>query len=114
MKRTTILTCLAVFIALPCLAGTTITYSYDKQHRLTQVSYSDSEKMTYSYDGANNLDLYVVITDSKYFKSFLLYLARRSFSEDGYFSLLEEMLPAAKSLLKPWENWLVRMVQEQS
>ena len=56
-------------------ASTTITYTYDRQHRLTQASYSDSEKVCYSYDAANNLDLEVSITDSKYLKSFLYWLS---------------------------------------
>ena len=56
-------------------ASTAITYTYDKQHRLTQVSYSNSEKTFYSYDGANNLDTEVSITDSKYLKSFLYWLS---------------------------------------
>ena len=60
----------------PLFAATTITYTYDKQHRLTQASYSESEKVMYSYDAANNLDLEVSITDSKYLKSFLLWLAK--------------------------------------
>ncbi len=53
----------------------TITYTYDGQYRLTQVTYSDSQKECFSYDAANNLDLYMALTDSKYFNSFLLYFA---------------------------------------
>jgi len=55
---------------LPSLAGTTIEYSYDRQHRLVQASYSESEKVCYSYDAANNLDTEVSITDAKYLKCY--------------------------------------------
>lgn len=61
--------------ALAVHAGTTITYTYDRQYRLTQASYSESEKVCYSYDAANNLDLEVSITDAKYLKSFLYWLS---------------------------------------
>lgn len=56
------------------LAGTTITYAYDEQYRLTQVSCGESEKELYNYDAAGNLDLYVAVTDASFLNSFLLYL----------------------------------------
>jgi len=59
-------------------AGTTITYTYDKQHRLASVDYSAAQAdahVAYQYDAANNLDVYVAITDSQYLKSFLWYLS---------------------------------------
>ena len=55
-------------------AGTTITYSYDAQYRLTQVSYSESQKEFFNYDAAGNLELYVAVTDASFLNSFLLYL----------------------------------------
>ena len=58
-----------------CRAGTTIGYTFDRQHRLVQASYSETEKVCYSYDAANNLDLEVSITDAKYLKSFLYWLS---------------------------------------
>ena len=75
MKLTMTILLLAT-LTLSSLAGTTIEYSYDRQHRLTQASYSDSEKVCYSYDAANNLDLEVSITDAKYLKSFLLWFGK--------------------------------------
>ena len=59
-------------------AGTTITYTYDKQHRLTSADYSAARAdahVAYQYDGANNLDVYVAVTDGQYLKSFLWYLS---------------------------------------
>lgn len=59
-------------------AGTTITYTYDQQHRLTSADYSAAQTdahVAYQYDAANNLDVYVAITDSQYLKSFLWYLS---------------------------------------
>ena len=75
MKRiiSRVILVLLVF-ATSALAGTTITYSYDAQYRLTQVSYSESQKEFFNYDSAGNLDLYVAVTDSSYLNSFLLYL----------------------------------------
>jgi len=59
-------------------AGTTITYTYDKQHRLTSADYSAAQAdahVAYQYDAANNLDVYVAITDGQYLKSFLWYFS---------------------------------------
>lgn len=59
-------------------AGTTITYSYDKQHRLTSADYSAAQTdahIAYQYDAANNLDVYAAITDGQYLKSFLYWLS---------------------------------------
>ena len=59
-------------------AGPTITYTYDKQHRLTSADYSAAQTdahVAYQYDAANNLDVYVAITDGQYLKSFLWYLS---------------------------------------
>lgn len=59
-------------------AGTTITYSYDKQHRLTSADYSAAQTdahVAYQYDAANNLDVYAAITDGQYLKSFLYWLS---------------------------------------
>lgn len=69
---------LVVAFALPCAAGTTITYSYDKQHRLTSADYSAAQTdahMAYQYDAANNLDVEASITDGQYLKSFLYWLS---------------------------------------
>ena len=68
-----------LFFATSALAVTTSIYSYDAQYRLTQVSYSESQKEFFNYDSAGNLDLYVAVTDSAYLNSFLLYL---TFMED--------------------------------
>ena len=95
---------LTALIVLPCLAATTITYSYDKQHRLTEVSYSASEKTFYSYDAANNLDLEVSITDSKYLKSFLLYLSRHSSDVGGWFAQLKDAVRDITQRLAPWRT----------
>ena len=76
MKTPAVLVLFATFVALQSVASTTITYTYDKQHRLTSASYSESEKVCYSYDAANNLDLEVSITDAKYLKSFLLWFGK--------------------------------------
>jgi hypothetical protein len=73
--RTVIVLLLVVYMALPCFASTTIEYSYDRQHRLVQASYSETEQVCYSYDAANNLDLEVSITEAKYLKSFLYLLS---------------------------------------
>jgi len=62
-------------------AGTTITYTYDKQHRLTSVDYSAVQTdahVAYQYDAANNLDVYVAITDGQYLRSFLWYFTWRT------------------------------------
>jgi len=52
-----------------------ITYTYDAQHRLVQASYSTTEKVFYNYDAAGNVDQHIVITDSKYLESWLLYFS---------------------------------------
>ena len=54
-------------------AAMTITYGYDAQDRLTQVSYSDHEKEAFVYDSASNVLLAMAITDANYLESFLLY-----------------------------------------
>lgn len=69
--------CLVVLVgAAQSMGGTTITYTYDRQHRLVQASYSGSSKVCYAYDAANNLDLEVSVTDAKYLKSFLLWMCK--------------------------------------
>jgi hypothetical protein len=78
MRSTTLLVLLTVLACAQCLAGTTITYTYDKQHRLTSVDYSAAQTdahVAYQYDAANNLDIYVAITDGQYLKSFLYWLS---------------------------------------
>jgi len=75
MKRIGIFIMLTIFVAFPCLATTTINYTYDAQHRLLQASHSDSQKDFYSYDAAGNVDQHVVITDAKYLQSWLLYFS---------------------------------------
>ena len=74
-KNAMMLLLLAVFV-VPCMAQMTIDYSYDKQHRLTEVSYSASEKVFYSYDAANNLDLEVAVDDPSHLRSFMLWLSK--------------------------------------
>ena len=51
----------------------TIMYSYDEQHRLAGVNYANAATVTYEYDKADNLTGFTVLTDSQYFKPFLLY-----------------------------------------
>ena len=78
MKSTALLVLLMIFACTQCLAGTTITYTYDRQHRLTSADYSVAQTdahVAYQYDAANNLDVYVAITDGQYLKSFLWYLS---------------------------------------
>lgn len=78
MRNTAILILLVALTYTPCLAGTTITYTYDKQHRLTSADYSAAQTdahVAYQYDAANNLDVCVAITDGQYLKSFLWYLS---------------------------------------
>ena len=75
MKHIVLLLILALLVlATSALAGTTITYSYDAQYRLTRVSYSESQKEFFNYDAAGNLELYVAVTDASFLNSFLLYL----------------------------------------
>ncbi len=60
------------------LAGTTITYTYDAQHRLVSADYSEAQPDThvvYQYDAANNVSLIVAITDSQWLRSFMLWLS---------------------------------------
>mgnify|MGYP000228347884 CR=1 FL=1 len=67
-----------LFAVATAQAGTTITYTYDKQHRLASADYSAAQAdahVAYQYDAANNLDVYVAITDGQYLKSFLWYLS---------------------------------------
>ena len=88
--------------ATSAFAGTTITYAYDQQYRLTQVSYSESEKEFFNYDAAGNLELYVAVTDSAYLNSFLLYLTfiqdqtrplcyRPDYQPDVFMQILERL-----------------------
>lgn len=77
MRRATAIL-LLITLTLPCFAGTTITYTYDRQHRLASADYSAAQAdadVAYQYDAANNLDVYVAITDGQYLKSFLWYLS---------------------------------------
>ena len=77
MKNTALI--LGILLAVATAhAGTTITYTYDKKHRLTSADYSAAQTdahVAYQYDAANNLDVYVAITDGQYLKSFLWYLS---------------------------------------
>jgi hypothetical protein len=78
MKTRLLSLILSIALSASCVAGTTITYTYDKQHRLTSVDYSAAQTdahVAYQYDAANNLDIYVAITDGQYLKSFLWYLS---------------------------------------
>lgn len=78
MKRLGLLILPVLMACSQSLAGTTITYTYDKQHRLVSADYSAAQTdahVAYQYDAANNLDVYVAITDGQYLKSFLWYLS---------------------------------------
>ena len=90
-----------VLVACAARAGTTIEYSYDRQHRLTQASYSESEKVCYSYDAANNLDLEVSITDAKYLKSFLLWFGKAGDTLGDFIRGLAFWRPSPTDTLRP-------------
>lgn len=72
-------TSLAIFLLVMTLGvsvhGGSVVYSYDEQHRLAGVNYDDQATVTYDYDNADNLIGYTVLTDSQYFKPFLLYFS---------------------------------------
>jgi hypothetical protein len=60
-------------------AGTTINYTYDTQHRLTSVDYSEVQSpavVTYQYDAAGNIDVVSTITENQYLKSFIIRLSQ--------------------------------------
>lgn len=76
--KITILTLGLLLLVTSARAGTTITYTYDKQHRLTSADYSAAQTdahVAYQYDAANNLDVYAAIADGQYLKSFLWYFS---------------------------------------
>lgn len=78
MRKTILILGVLVLMAASVRAGTTITYTYDKQHRLVSADYSAAQAdahVAYQYDAANNLDVYVAITDGQYLKSFLWYFS---------------------------------------
>jgi len=75
MKTRALSLILLVALSASCVAGTTITYTYDAQHRLVQASYSASEKEFFNHDAAGNVDQRVAITDAKYLESWLLYFS---------------------------------------
>jgi len=78
----------AIFILATTLvahAGTTINYTYDSQHRLTSVDYSEVQSpavVTYQYDAAGNIDVVSTITENQYLKSFIIWLSQ--YVPDGY------------------------------
>jgi len=72
MNKTTA-TILGVVLLAGWVHAGTIVYSYDEQHRLAGANYSNQATVTYEYDKADNLIGYTVLTDSQYFKPFLLY-----------------------------------------
>ena len=78
MKPTIMIICIGVVLAVISTPAATINYSYDRQHRLVSADYSDAQseaQVTYQYDAAGNLDLYMVLTDGSYQKSFLLWFS---------------------------------------
>ena len=78
MKNMTLILGILLLLVASAQAGTTITYTYDQQHRLTSADYSAAQTdahVAYQYDAANNLDVYVAITDGQYLKSFLWYFS---------------------------------------
>ena len=72
MKKIALAMASVLLLAGLARAGT-IVYSYDEQHRLAGANYSNQATVTYEYDKADNLIGYTVLTDSQYFKPFLLY-----------------------------------------
>jgi len=67
---------ISMLLGFACLAhAATITYTYDAQHRLVQMSYSVSQKAFISYDASGNVEQQVVITDAKYLQSWLWYFS---------------------------------------
>ncbi len=75
MKQSTITMVSVLLLAAWAHAGT-IVYSYDEQHRLAGANYSNQATVTYEYDKADNLMGFTVLTDSQYFRPFLLYLTQ--------------------------------------
>ena len=51
-------------------------YTYDEQQRLAGANYNNQATVTYDYDKADNLIGYTVLTNSQYFKLFLLYFTQ--------------------------------------
>ncbi|MFH0953475.1 MAG: hypothetical protein V1873_04010 [Verrucomicrobiota bacterium] len=72
MKRLT-LTMVSVLLLAGWARAGMIVYTYDEQHRLAGANYSNQATVTYDYDKADNLTGFTVLTDSQYFKPFLLY-----------------------------------------
>jgi len=71
--RTAIGILLFVLASGSCAGAGTVVYSYDSQQRLAGANYNNQATVTYDYDKADNLIGYTVLTDSQYFKPFLLY-----------------------------------------
>ena len=72
MKHVAMMVVSVLLLAGWARAGT-IVYSYDEQHRLAGANYNNQATVTYEYDKADNLIGFTVLTDSQYFKPFLLY-----------------------------------------
>jgi len=66
---------MTVVISISFSYASTITYTYDPQHRLVQANYGPTQRAFYNYDAAGNISQHLVITDAKYLKSFLWYLS---------------------------------------
>lgn len=64
MKRRLFYTLALVFVTVMASAQTTVTYSYDKLNRLTEVNYSSGIKVTYTYDELGNRTSKTVTTSS--------------------------------------------------
>jgi YD repeat-containing protein len=80
MKTAKYISALYILVAaLAAHAGTTINYTYDTQHRLTSVDYSEVQSpavVTYQYDAAGNIDVVSTITENQYLNSFIIWLSQ--------------------------------------
>ena len=98
MKHLAIAMASVLLLAGWARAGT-IVYSYDEQHRLAGANYSNQATVTYDYDKADNLIGYTVLTDSQYFKPFLLYFTLLRSHELRRAGILLDTWPRPDALL---------------
>ncbi len=82
-------TLVMIVLLAACCAGVlnagTLVYSYDEQHRLAGVNYDNEATARYEYDKADNMTGFTVLTDSQYFKPFMLYFSKLRDTIRGWF-----------------------------